>query len=294
MVNSVDFILPSCYGIPESMWVTASAVLDVILKRCWVLLSAFVVVKMLISAFNDLGGEGFSLRVQLKILAQSFLIAIFLTYYKTFLMTFDDLIKSLCFFEETVVRSTVAHTKKVPSLADIILRPSLLLDVAGNLLSFFSMQGAIRFMHYIKAVALLILSQLGPFAALFSLLPGPFNASFRTWSKGYINVSCWTITLAIMDTLGSSFLYATIGSEQASTFLSFVLFIATLFTPTWTAKLISGINLGNLAAGVGSAPGRALTAVRDVRSTVKGQGEKKNNNGEKKNNNASTNNREKI
>lgn len=287
MVNSVDFILPSCYGIPESMWLMASSMLDEILKKCWVLLSAFVVVKMLISAFNDLGGEGFSLRVQLKILAQAFLIAIFLTYYKTFLMTFDYLIESLCFFEGSVLRTKINSIEKIEG--SMIKR--FFLDYIKEAIVFVTQKGAVKFMHYIKAVALLVLSQLGPFAALFSLLPGPFSTSFKTWYKGYLNISCWTLTLAIIDVLASGL---QVNSEESQVILSYVLFITTLFTPTWTAKLISGINLGNLAAGVGSAPGRALTAVRDVRSTVKGQGERKNNNGEKKNNNASTNNREKI
>jgi hypothetical protein len=48
-------------------------------------------------------------------------------------------------------------------------------------------------------------------------------------------------------------------------FCSFYLFISALFTPTWTAKLISGVNLGNLAAAAGTIPekaGKSIPAMR--------------------------------
>lgn len=264
MANSIDFILPSCYGLPESMWLMASSMLDIILKKCWLLLGAFVVIKMLVSAFGDVGEERFSLRTHLNILFQALLIAVFFTYYKTFLMTFDYFIDSLCIFDGSVLRTKINSIEKAEG--SIIKR--FLLDYLKEAMVFATQEGAVKFMHYIKSVALLVLSQLGPFAALFSLLPGPFSASFKTWSKGYINVSCWTLTLAITDMLVSGL---QINSEESQVILSCVLFIVTLFTPTWTAKLISGVNIGNLAAGVGSAPGKALTAMKDGYSTLKGK-----------------------
>ena len=123
-------------------------------------------------------------------------------------------------------------------------------------------------MHYIKSVSLLILSLLGPFAALFSLLPGPFKASFKTWSKGYVNVSCWTITIAILDMLTTAF-RSTTGQEAHQIVLSFVLFITTFFIPTWTAKLIGNVNLGNVAAGVGTGIAGISKAYTGVRQAYK-------------------------
>lgn len=263
MTHNVDFILPSCYGIPESMWLVASAMLNAILKKCWLLLGAFVVVKMIVSTFMDLGEERFSLGTQFRILAQAFLIAIFLNYYKTCLMTFDYMIDSLCFFKVEVMQQTVSNTEKIVSARSTITH--WLLKAVGEIGNFFlfTQQGVTHFMHYIKSVSLLILSILGPFSALFSLLPGPFKASFKTWSKGYVNVSCWTITLAILDVLATTF-QATTGQEGYRVMLSFVLFIMTFFVPTWTAKLIGNVNLGNVAAGIGTGIGKTYTGAREA------------------------------
>lgn len=265
MANSVDFILPSCYGIPESMWLAASLMLDAILKRCWLLLGAFVLIKMLSSALIDVGEEQFSLKTHLKTLFQALLIAVFFTYYKTFLMVVDYFIDSLCFFDVSVLRKAEDMPEKAIKKGNIITR--LLLDNFKEMLVCATQKGAVKFMHYIKSIALLVLSQLGPFAALFSLLPGPFRASFKIWSKGYLHVSCWTLTLSVIDMLASGL---RINSEYSQALLSFVLFIVTLFTPTWTAKLISGVNLGSLAASVGAAPGKVVTAMRSTRSLFKG------------------------
>lgn len=254
MSDSIDFILPSCYGIPESMWMAASAMLDTILKRCWALLGAFVVGKMLMSAFNALGEERVALGAQLRILAQAFFIAMFLTYYKTILMVFDYCMDSLCFFEVNVAKSTTEQAQHVSKSGNALMR--YLLKYFKDMMALMTHKGSIRFMHYIKSVALLVLATIGPFAALFSLLPGPFSASFRTWTKGYLNVSCWTIILAVLDTLATGFATYSKGSTTFQALLSIVLFITAFFTPTWAAKLVSGINLGSLAAGVGSVPGK--------------------------------------
>ena len=116
-------------------------------------------------------------------------------------------------------------------------------------------------MHYIKAISLLVLATIGPVAALFSLLPGPFRSSINTWSKGYINVSCWTITLTILDALSNNFASYSKGPEFSQALLSFVIFIMAFFTPTWTSKLIGGVNLGNVAAGLGTSPAKIGTSL---------------------------------
>lgn len=257
MASSIDFILPSCYGIPESMWLAASNVLNAILSKCWMLLGAFVVVKMIASAFMDIGEERFSIRTQFRILGQAFLIAVFFIYYKVFLMTFDYMIDSLSSFKEeamlqidTYVKPEISKKSTIPSWFPI--------KSAISQFILYIQEGPSLFMHYIKSVSLLILSLLGPFASLFSLLPGPFKGSFKTWSKGYINVSCWTITLAILEVLTAAF-KATLGEENWQIRLSIVLFIMTFFVPTWTSKLIGSINLGNVAAGVGRVPGSIVT-----------------------------------
>ncbi|MHA7878114.1 MAG: hypothetical protein ACX93T_04335 [Bacteroidota bacterium] len=217
---------------------------------------------MLMSALSALGEERFSFSVQLRILAKAFLIAIFFTYYKTILMTFDYCVDSLCSFNVDAAAHVPEQEAPVSTQGNPILK--FLLDGFREVMVLMTHRRSVKFMHYIKSVALLVLSTIGPFAALFSLLPGPFKTSFRTWSRGYLNVSCWTIILTIIDTLATSFSNYSRGPEAFQGLLSFVMFIATFFTPTWTAKLISGINLGNLAAGVGTATGKMGSAIGSV------------------------------
>ena len=263
MANSVDFILPSCYGLPEAIWIAASAMLDTILTKCWALLGAFLVIKLLVSAWGDVGEERFSLRTYLKILFQGLLIALFLTYYKTFLMTFDYFIDSICVFDSDVFQPTKELKEPSGSAWFGFLKSPIqtLLDNWAQWLVLFTHGGAVKLMHYVKSVTLLVLLQFGPLAALFSLLPGPFKQSFSTWSKSYLNVSCWTITLNILWVLSNSFSRVAIetagnpssllGEKMAYTMLSLVLFIAIFLTPTWTSKLINGVNPANLTAGIG-------------------------------------------
>lgn len=264
MMGSIDFVLPSCYYIPESMWLVVTAMLDAILNRCWILLGAFVVIKMLVSAFVDLGEDCLSLASQIKIVAQTFLVAVFLIYYKTFLMTFDYMIDSLCFFKSEVVGEVreEAENEKV-WLGWLLRRVNRIVGFVGSALFFLTQQGASAFMQYVRSVSLLVLAVLGPLSALFSLLPGPFKASFSTWSRGYINVTCWTITLAIIDILEEAFTFAT-NMSIPSTLLSAALFVVTFFVPTWTAKLISSVELGNLVAGMGSVPLTSYKAARTL------------------------------
>lgn len=254
MANSVDFILPSCYGLPDAIWITSSEMLNITIKKCWILLGAFMAIKMLVCAFSDVGEERFSLSKHLKILFQALLIAVFLTYYKNFLMTFDYFIDSLCVFNRITAQSTQEAAPKYTWL-NYILRT--LLDFFDDVLLLITHVGAVKLMHYIKSIVLLVLLQFGPLAALFSLLPGPFRQSFNTWAKSYLYVSCWTLTLAIMDVLANSFAFLK-GDALAYPILYLVLYIAIILTPAWTAKLISGVSTVNLLDGIGMAIGKAV------------------------------------
>ena len=46
MTSSIDFVLPSCYGIPEPMWLVVSTMIESLIQRCWLLLGGFVTIKM--------------------------------------------------------------------------------------------------------------------------------------------------------------------------------------------------------------------------------------------------------
>ena len=264
MIGSIDFVLPSCCGyIPESMWLVVSVMLNTMLKRCWFLLGAFVVIKMLVSAFVGLGEDRFSAASQMKIVAQTFLITVFLIYYKTFLMTFDYMIDSLCFIKSEVIKHVRDHTQSVTKskiwLAWLSSWFNRMLSLPGGSLFFCMQQGVSAFMHYVRSIALLTLSVLGPLSVLFALLPGPFKSSFTTWSRSYIHVTCWAIILTIIDILEETFTFGT-DTGISSNLLSAALLVVTFFVPTWTSKLISSVDLGNIVIGMGRASSMAYKA----------------------------------
>lgn len=181
MANSIDFVLPSCYGIPEPMWLVVSTMIEVLLRRCWMLLGAFLIIKMVVGSFVDIGEERFSPASHIKIVCQTFLIAIFLLYYKTFLMTFDYLIESLCSFQYEVIQQAQERANSGVVYENAFVKwfihcTSWLLGSPFAV----SQTWASFFMHYVKSVSLSVLAVLGPLSALFSLLPGPFRSSFQS------------------------------------------------------------------------------------------------------------------
>ena len=262
---SVDLICPSFAPLPTSMWLATSAMIDVIIQKCWLLLAAFVTIKMLTDALQDY--EQVSLATHLRTLLRALVMVVVLSYYKQLLMYFDYFIDSLCMHgDEGLVRAAQRLsdagqvTKKVdgsklPSIWQVLKRLFSGLEKAISLLSH---QGAIYFMHYLRAVALLVLMQLGPIALLLSWLPGPFQRSFQQWLKSYIAISCWAITLQIFWALSKAFTgVAWLREEEvviepvAHMLLSIVLLIAIFMTPTWTAKFMGSALLSNFVTSVG-------------------------------------------
>ena len=141
-----------------------------------------------------------------------------------------------------------------------------LVDSFSKVLGLLSHGVAVALMHYVKAVSLLVVVQFGPLAALFSLLPGPFKRSFSVWSKSYVNITCWTITLNIFWVLSKTFSTASLikaggigapfGETLGYTCLSIVLFVAIFLTPTWTSKFIGGVLVPNMTTGLSLAAGK--------------------------------------
>lgn len=262
----LDLICPSFPPLPESIWIAASAMLDRVIQKCWLMLAAFVVVKILTDALTTY--DQVSLATHLKTLFKALGIVVLLSYYKSILMCFDYFIDSVCIHTD----GTQLGTDKLSSLAGppdqtgVIARTGLfklfqgLFETIFGLINILSHNGAVVFMHYMRAVALLILMQLGPLASLLSLLPGPFQRSFQTWLKSYVAISCWAITLSIFVGFIQAFRGVHLASDEAPAiaygFLSLILLIAIFLTPTWTSRFIGSATLGNFIAGVGAAAGR--------------------------------------
>ncbi len=265
----IDFILPTCPGIPESMWLATSAVMDALIKICWKLFGGFLAIRFIKDGFVDVMNGRFELRTHLNTVFQAVLIGIFLSYYKFILMSFDNFIDMFCISDKEVL--PVALGKLEVSAPDYeksfrffsIIKTLLkgIFDLLPKLISIFSHAGAIAVVHYFKAIALLIASQFGPLAALFYLLPGPFKKGFSTWAKSYINISCWAITLNLFWVLSKAFSVTSfftesnsastlVGETAGHAILSFVFFIAIFLTPVWTSKFIGSAIVPNLGGAL--------------------------------------------
>jgi hypothetical protein len=272
MNRSVDFILPTCAGIPDSMWIVASASIEAMLNTCWKLFAVFLVIKFIHDGLGDIVNGRFELRAHLKTILQAILIGSFLKYYKFFLMTFDNFIELFCFPVEEVLQGSIGklagnipdYTKDDSWLNVSKIFLKILFEFFPKLMTLSTHAGAIKVMHYLKSVGLLLASQLGPIAALFSLLPGPFKKGFASWAKSYINMSCWAITLNIFWALAKAFMTTSFfikadsatsfaGETAGATLLSLVFFIAIFLTPTWTSKFIGGAIVANLGSAISMA-----------------------------------------
>jgi hypothetical protein len=277
MTISLDFTLPSCPGIPESMWMAASSMIDAIIKRSWLYLGTFVTIQLIVHAFMDIAHGTLDIRAAIRTLSHAFLIACFFKYYKPLLIFFDGFIDQIGNIEEVGLDNWLEKEKG--RLHAFLDKPSILgffrnciniiLDFLPKIIFLFTHKGAICYMHYIKAVTLVIMSQLGPLAALFSLLPGPFKKGWSSWVSSYIHVTCWSITLKVFWLLSKAFANAsscleptlepipsdTFFSETIGyTILSYILLFSIFLTPAWTTKFMGQATAVNLGAAFGISP----------------------------------------
>lgn len=262
----LDLIGPSFPPLPEAMWVAASEMIDVVIQKCWLLLAAFLALKVLTDTFSQYDQLSFSTHV--RTLFKAIGIVLLLSYYKKCLMCFDNFIDSLCIHLDDTPLTTeplkgwggsAAPTDAVTRSGILKLLSSLFEKLFG-LVSLLSHSGAIAFMNYMRAVALLILMQIGPLCSILSLLPGPFQNSFKTWLKSYVYISCWAITLSLFTVFIKAFRAVHLASGESSTIayacLSIVLLMAIFLTPTWTARFIGSVSLGSYIAGIGALAGK--------------------------------------
>ena len=202
-------------------------------------------------------------------------------------MVFDHLIDSLCIhaegFEIALAKMQDLGNKPdqdaVPSgLPSIVTVFKFFFAGLFKSLAIFTHGGAVIFMRYVRVVSLLIMMQFGPLAALFSLLPGPFRRSFSIWSRGYVNITCWAITLNILWVFAKTFsgiswmqsVTEGFGVETlAHTLLSLILLVAIFLTPAWTSKFVSSATLPNLSAGLGMLAGKGIRVGKVVHKSLK-------------------------
>lgn len=258
---NIDFILSSFPPLPDGMWVATSGMLDTTLSKCMKLLGGFVTLKMMHDWYE--GYEEMNVSMHIRTLFRALALVVFFRYYKQLLMYFDYFIDALAIHES----GTELAAEKLGSLGNLpgpVDDPmsframwryvKFFFKLIQHLAFLFSHMGAIYFMCYVRAVSMLLLVQLGPLAAVLSWLPGPFARAFQQWSKSYVTVSCWAITLRVFAVLSQSFGLAVMhqgpGAMLGHSLLSVVLFFMILMTPSWTAKFIGSEMLGGLVSGL--------------------------------------------
>lgn len=265
---NIDFILVSFPPVPDGMWLATSAMLDVTLRKCMKLLGGLAVLKMMYDRYE--GYEEMNVAIHIRTLFSALMMIVFFRYYKQLLMYFDHFIDALCIHEsggQLVVDKLRQLGHHPPPMQDPASFKALwrflkfFLKFIPHLTFLGSHMGVIYFMHYIRAVSLLLMIQVGPIAALLSWLPGPFTKAFQQWRKSYVTISCQAITLQMFSVLSQSFGVAAIaqgkGAMIGHTVLSIVLLLIIFMTPSWTAKFIGGDTLGNFVSGVGGLVSKA-------------------------------------
>jgi hypothetical protein len=127
MARGIDFILPSCPGIPDFMWIAISGLIDTLIKRCQLFFGIFLPLKLMVDAVADAPDGKFDLRACVRTLFQAILIGIFLFRYKFILMFFDNFIDTLSGFDKEAFSAALvqAHKKTPDSLfreQELVLR----------------------------------------------------------------------------------------------------------------------------------------------------------------------------
>ena len=263
------FELKTCSGIPEHMWLTCEAIISATITLCWKLFASFLVIRLLKDGLDDLANGKVDLRTHANTILRATFISIFLLYYKDILSFFDEFIDVFCISvdarshvflhgriqEDIREAGTPGHFSFLKSFINGLLY------MIPQILSAVTHEGAISIVQYFRAIGLFIAIAMGPFSALFSLLPGPFKHGWTTWSRTYATISCWAITLNLFKLLSTMSVKTATELNDAgamklfqgtvdTTMFSLVLLVAIFGTPIWTSIFIGHAITPNIGAGM--------------------------------------------
>lgn len=282
MQNPIDFILPTCPGVPDSMWMVMSAMLQVMINVCWGFFKLFVPFKLIWVGVVDVANGKIDVRTHVKTMLQAVLIAILLAHYKFLIMYFDRFIDMFCISENDVATQISVYLKDSAAVYDQEFKAytegknwfyaikvffKVIFDLLPKMLMIFVHGGAVKLMHYLKVMVLLPTILLGPFSAILTFLPGPLKKGFSSWVKSYINITSWAITLHIFSILtkyysGAAFWIKShsaaslVGESVGHVLLSIGLLVAIFLTPTFTSKLLGGAIVANVGNALNMASGK--------------------------------------
>lgn len=247
------FYLINCPGVHNDMWNAVSYLIDGAIKTSLQLLPVFLVIRLLSDEFMNRYNGVVDFKRHIKTIFETAIIVCFLYNYKWSLEIFDKFINLIAIAKIEVIEETLANVDtgfQLKNMAGQIMKK--LANLLPNYVFAFTQEGAVMVMHYLKTILLMIASTIGPFAATLSLLPGLFRKSFSNWSRHYVNVSCWTITLNILAVLTETHrkIFAAsqeTGGTSANALISIVLLITIFLTPTITSYFVGGTVLPNLS-----------------------------------------------
>ena len=264
------FHFNTCRGIPDSIWNALSLNIDAITEKSWEILPLVVLFKMIYDFTVYAGTEHITIKTHIRTLLKTFMIAFFLVFYKNFLMVVDDVIGFFSSLDVDYNEALAAIRKKnMEELNDlsfakkIIKIPALVLGktISGwtYFISFATHQGSIVFMDCVKSTIIVILSHLGPIAAVISILPGPFSNSLSTWLRNFVSIFAWSITLSVLQKIINAVNDSLHVSNKFTDNLfiipaSIALLICIFLTPMWTSMfLVNSVSTGVMAAASWSA-----------------------------------------
>lgn len=252
-------------GITNDLWTIINVSLDAIIKKCWQVLPIIFTVKLLYDFLINSATDTISIRDSVRTIMRTILIIFFLAFYKDFLMLIDSMVGIFSDLDvgykkalDIIEKSNLDKLNDMSTARKILEYPFLLLGKITNgfnhIFSMLTHQGSIIFMDSLKSLLLILLTHFGPISAIISLLPGNFNTSFNTWLRNYINISCWTITLSILQNI-VNLINKTNAVENNPLIapLSIALIFIIFSTPIWTSMFLGNPLSSGLTSIISSA-----------------------------------------
>ena len=247
------FKIPSCVGIPDSMWEISTNSIYQIKQICLKALVIVIILKFLTEGINDTIDGQLSLKKPIKIISMLLLSIIALMHYEQFIMYMDKIITNVFNIEISKSELRTVEIKETSLLKFPKILIKMLLNNIARYFFLFYHKGAIMLMYYFRSVILIITAHFGPISIIFSFLPGPLKSSFKTWLKSYLYVSCWAITLKILTAISRALTEIPLnneGSELSYNLLSFVFFFIIFLTPALTSKFFGFASYANLGGTI--------------------------------------------
>lgn len=251
----IDFILPTCPGIPDAMWIASGAYITWMQGFALTLLYTGFLTQLLFTGLSESTNGRVNILGYLKLLGRTFGLTLFIIYAKRIFFTFDVFIDLLCPRSMDLLHQ-VNEAAKLVDTTKVLGFLGGLKAILGMILNgavLFTVEGAIILVNYFKSILLIFLCVTSNISAGLTLFPF-FSKSFNTWMKAYITVSFWTLTLEVFSVINTSSYITDTFSEQeplSQFILSLVMFFAVLMTPAWTSMFINSVATPNLIGAVG-------------------------------------------